>query len=118
MADPFEPIRQALLASSQVTALVSDRVMPLTKPQAGANPSITLQLVDLTPETHLRGHANLDGARVQVEYWATTYDATKDLADIGRLAIAASDRVLVFETRDYDFEVKLYRFAQDFLVWV
>jgi hypothetical protein len=118
MADPFQPIRQALLADAQVVALVSDRVMPLTKPQAGSDPSITFQLVDLTPETHLQGHADLDGARVQVEYWANSYDTAKDLADKGRSAIAAADRVLVFETRDYDFEVKLYRFAQDFLVWV
>lgn len=118
MADPFEPIRQALLASTQVIALVAERITPLTRPQAGANPSITMQLVDLTPETHLQGHANLDGARVQVEYWATTYDAALDLAAKGRTAISAADRIPVFETRDYDFEVRLYRIAQDFLVWV
>lgn len=118
MADPFEPIRQALMGSAPVVVIVSDRITPLTKPQAGANPSISLQLVDLEPESHLQGHANLDGARVQVEYWAADYDVVDDLATKGRAAIGAADRICVFATRDYDFEVKLYRFAQDFLVWV
>lgn len=118
MSDPFEPIRNALAGAADVVALVGDRITPLTRPQAGANPSISLQLVDLNPETHLQGHANLDAARVQVECWATTYDVAFDLATKARLAVAAPDRVPVFVARDYNFEVKLYLFALDFLVWV
>jgi hypothetical protein len=118
MADPFEPIRQALLAAAPVTAIVGDRIEPLKKPQAGAEPSISLQLVETDPENHLQGHAGLDAARVRIECWHPTYDGALDLMNKARTAVAVADRVCVDELRDYDFEVKLYRFDLDFLVWV
>jgi hypothetical protein len=119
MADPLVVLRNLLVADTNVIAIApASRITPVTRPQAAQVPAISLNVVSNEPDNHLQGSSNLATVRVQVEYWAADYDTARDLANKGNTAIAAADRLLVFDVADYDFDVKLYRVAQDFLLWV
>lgn len=116
--DPITQVRTALLASAPVTDIVVARVAPLTKAQNITLPAITLQAINRETENALQGSVGTDSSRVQVTYWATTYDAVRALADVGRTAIASASRLFLTEVPDYDSEIEVYRISQDFSIWV
>lgn len=116
--DPISQIRAALVASAPVVAIVAARIAPLVKAQSLSLPAITLQQISLDAENTLQGWSGTDNARVQVTYWATTYDGVRSLADLGRSAISSAVRLMISEVPDFDPDVDLYRISQDFSVWV
>lgn len=87
-----------LLAAAPVTALVGQRVFPVSRPQTTALPAITLQIIDEDRAQHMRGFQELRQALVQVDVWALTYEiatAAKE-AVIAALVPASSSNGIDF----------------------
>lgn len=63
-------LRARLLAAAPVTAIVSQRISWLTRPQAGALPALTLQVISGAHDQHLKGFEKQQ-SRVQIDAWAT-----------------------------------------------
>jgi hypothetical protein len=111
--------RDVLLAAAPVTALVGTRISPLVRAQDLQLPAVTLQRVVVTPTNHLRGDANLDANRVQLDAYAATYAAARTLADACRDALVAAGHLLQTELDSYepDVDPELYRVTQEYLIW-
>jgi hypothetical protein len=77
-----------LLADAGVAALVATRVYWLRRPQGGALPSITLQIVSTDREYTQAGREGLVGYLVQIDVWGATF---KSMKQVQRAVIAALD---------------------------
>lgn len=82
-----EQIRAALLASSGVTALASTRVNFGSHPQGEALPGLVLNTVSDFSEHTLSGPDGPPEARVQIDCYAMTYGAAKQLSRAVRAAL-------------------------------
>ena len=69
-----------LLADSGVSALVSNRVYPVSRPQGTALPAISLGTVSNVPVYTNDGEAGIAESRVQVDCWGATYGSVKAVA--------------------------------------
>lgn len=118
MADPVEVVRAVLVAAGPVTALVGDRISVNPRAQGDQLPAIVLRVVSTVPNFHLRGDANLDEVRVQVDNFAATNTAAASLSDAVRTALSAADRVLNSEIDDYDPTTEAHVVSQDYLIWI
>lgn len=121
-----------LAASPAVLAIVSDRVTPLARTQGAALPAVVVQRIGGGPEMADDGSAGIQGARVQVDCWASTYGEAKDLAGVVIAQLNATmDQIhgsttfiyiVLEEVRDlreagYNAPEYLFRTSLDFLVW-
>lgn len=70
-----------------VYAVVNARIYPLVAPQQAAKPHITYQRVGTDYNRSLSGPTGMDRGTFQVDCWATTQRAARQLADLVRLAI-------------------------------
>lgn len=127
-------LRTALLRDAAVAALVGTRVYPIGNlPQAPATdttkwPAISYQSVGGAPETQeLSGETYQQEERVQVDCWASTYDAAQELARVAKEALRKArggefggQRVksgtLIPSPDDYESETKLHRASFDWKV--
>jgi hypothetical protein len=75
-----EAIRTRLLATSGVTALVSQRVYCGSRPQGGALPDIIINRISGAPIYTDDGESGLAEARLELECWGTTYASAKNPA--------------------------------------
>ena len=107
-----------LLADATVSGFVGTRISPLTRAQDLALSAITVQRISTVPQNHLRGFGNLDGNRVQVDCWASTYAGARDLAEACRTAINAAGHLCLSEVDDFEIETRTYRGIQDYRVWL
>ena len=107
-----------LLADAATIALVGNRITPLTRPQDLQLPAITAQRISVVPQNSLRGFANLDANRVQLDCWADTYAGARALAAACRTAINAAGHVCVSEVDDFEIETRTFRVIQDYSVWL
>jgi hypothetical protein len=117
-----------LLASTPVAAVVAARVYPNDRPQGSAFPSITVTRISGGPLYADDGETGLDNGRVQVDCWALTYTAAKDLAALVRARLSGVHGVSGFQfimlsderdIREGGGNVAEYPFhvSQDYDVW-
>ena len=123
-----EALVQYLLASP-ASALVSNRIYWLQRPQASALPAVTLTRVSAIHNYHHRGDSGLIESRVQVDCWATTFAGAKGAsrAIIAHLTGATFEQdgirfqgAFVDGERDTfegDVNPPLYRASVDFMLW-
>lgn len=71
-----------------ITALVGDRITPMERGQGEALPAVTYQTISNVPDYHLGGESGHSAARIQIDCWADTYLAVKQLAEEVRLAVS------------------------------
>ena len=125
-----EALRGYLLATAGVTALVAERVVWGERPQGDALPAIVLNLTGSPDQNAYDGPTGFVGARVQVECWAKTYLAARN---VGRLVRGAAKAIrgirgdvrfdAAFVDRQFaDSEVteadgRLFRRSIDLIVW-
>lgn len=119
----YEFLRDA----ATVNAIVSGRVYPVYLPQSPIYPAITFQRISGPRVRSLTGPSNLAHPRIQVDCWAATYNAAKELADAVRIAIdgysgAMGDHTVygaIVETdRDfYEPEALVARITLDIILW-
>lgn len=119
----FESELKTHLGDASITALVQDRVYPLTRPQDAAVPAVTYQQITLDPHMNLGGiDASLRQVRLQIDCWALTFDAAAALALAvrDRMNTAASNFRSVLLSGgldDYESDTRLYRRMMEFNCW-
>lgn len=77
-----------LQGTAAIAAIVGDRIAPMERAQGEPLPGITYQVISDVPGYHLGGESGHSVARIQVDCWATTYLAVKQLAEQVRLAVS------------------------------
>jgi Protein of unknown function (DUF3168) len=124
----FEPlVRNLLLEAPPVIA--DGKVYPLVRPQGVPLPAITYQRISTTRVDPLGEPNFLADGRLQIDCWAASYGAVKDLADAVRRRLngfaeakgprprLAGIRALPSHLDDYETDTEVYRVSQDFSVW-
>lgn len=121
-----------LLAGPAVSAIVSTRVFPLSRPQGSALPSITVQRISGAPLYADEGEVGLNNGRVQVDCYGISYADAKDLSAAVKSTLSAVKDVsaagvdfvyiLVEDERDIretgsEQQDYPFRIALDFDVW-
>jgi hypothetical protein len=114
-------VRAVLLADLTVASLASARIYPLTLPQNPTLPAITYQRISAPKGLTLDG-PELTTERLQVDSWATTHAAVRQLSDAVRAALhgysgASAQLVeLLNESDYYEQEVKVHRVRADYRI--
>jgi hypothetical protein len=120
-----------LLATGGVTAIAGDRVFPGARPPAAALPAVVFNVVSGAPVYTDDGDAGLAENRVQIDCWAETYTAAKELAVavkaslsgfVGTVAGVTFQNLLLITERDRreggsNARDYLFRTLLDFTVW-
>src|SRR4030067_822710 len=81
-----------LLGDSAIGALINTRVYPLARPQGSALPAITLTRISGGPLYADDGEVGLLDARLQIDSYAVTYTAGKELGGAGAHRLLAGGR--------------------------
>jgi hypothetical protein len=84
-----EDVIGLLLATAPITALVADRVCPARRPQGSPMPVIVVTRISGAPEYADDGEIGLEAVRLQIDSWATTYTAAKQLGRLVRDRLSA-----------------------------
>ena len=130
-----EVVRDRLVNTAAVTALVSTRIYMLKVPQNVTFPVVRIQEIDEPSDYHLRGEQDLTRARVQVDCYvseAAGYRALVTLANAAHVALSGETftnvgspleravaacfrqmRRVMYEGE----EQRLIRMLQDYFVW-
>lgn len=119
MASALETVYAVLSVDAATTAIVSNRMGPLSRPQSLTVPALTYQRIVTTPTNHLRGDSGLDSNVVQIDLWTASYATSKSLAAAVRAALLAAKHVLTDERDEFDADVdpELYRIVQTWQIW-
>jgi hypothetical protein len=112
-----QAMRTILLADAAVVALVGQNIEPVRMDQETTLPAVVLTRVSLVPANHLKGRPTLDSNRVQLDGFATTYAAARQLASACREALELADVVMESEIDNFEPDVSEYRITQDYLTW-
>lgn len=80
-------LRQRLKTEPGVRALCAGRVEWLRRPQGGSLPAVTLQVITAPRGQTMTGPDRTVAARVQIDCWATSYEAAFNLAQAVDLAL-------------------------------
>ncbi len=115
----IQEIHDILAADGGVTALVGQRISPITNAQDTPLPFITLQRVSLSPANHLTGHGYMDANRVQVDSCALSFVDVTTLANAVRAAMDAADVLMLSQVDLFEDQQApgFYRISQDYLYW-
>lgn len=84
-----EAIIQRLLDTNAVATIVGTRVFPGSKPQAAPLPAIVFNKISGAPIYSDAGEVGLDECRLQIDCWAATYSAAKELSRAARNSLSA-----------------------------
>lgn len=117
-------LRMVLCADARVAALARDRVYSDILPQSPTAPAVVFSEISAVGDEAMDGPTGLTMARFQVESWAATRAASKDLARAVRSALdghaggaegfVVQSVSFAMETWDYDGQSKLFRVLQDY----
>jgi hypothetical protein len=102
-----------------LSGLASGKVYPLVAPEKVTAPYIVYSRISSTPENTLDGGSTIDLVRIQVDTYANTYSACKNLAESVRVAMESGVVKSTMQTDQDLFEpdLKVYRISQDYYVW-
>lgn len=87
MKSPETVLRSALVSSTSVTAMVSQRIYPLLAPKTAALPFITWRRSGIERQHTLAGPMGLPNVSVEMQSFAATYEDARELADRVRLVL-------------------------------
>ena len=115
----------ALSTNAAVGAIVggtgqSARIYPMLRPQGAALPAVTYQLIDRPriDTASLTGNNAKVRSRMQIDCWAESYSAAKDLAAAVKNAVNSALTALNIDERDlYEDDTGIYRISSDFSIW-
>ena len=114
------PVRARLVADTDVSAEVSQRVYAHMLPQGSALPASTLLHVSSIPENSMGGGMGARNQRWQVDVWTKGYLASESLADKVEAAMAATgsdfNALLLDRGNGFEDDTALYRVTLDFSV--
>lgn len=78
---PESALRNRLVTTAAVTALVGTRIYPVIAPATAALPFITWRRVAVTRQQSLRGPVGTPTVSLSLDIFAETYEAARDIAD-------------------------------------
>lgn len=78
-----------LLGTSGVTSIAGERIFPGARPQASALPAVVFNVVSGAPVYTDDGEAGLAENRIQLDCWAETYTAAKQLSAAVKASLSA-----------------------------
>jgi hypothetical protein len=84
---PEAAVRNRLVTTAAVTALVSSRVYPVIAPADAALPFVTWRRTSIQRQHSLSGPVGVPMVMLTVDAFATTYEAVRDLADAVRVSL-------------------------------
>jgi hypothetical protein len=96
------------------------RVFPEHVPEGAAFPSLSYSRVSGYRVNTLTGYAGEENPRIQIDCWATSYDAAKDLSTAVHSAMEAAPNFKALLISDMDLseqDIGLYRISMDFSCW-
>jgi len=122
---PVQAVREVLIATSGVTAIVSTRIYPGRAPDRALPPFIVLTGVSDEPQSTFEAETDetLVNTRVQIDCYDKQHDDAHDLAKLVRRALESYDaadglRALKLDSRDlYDDDIQAHRVNMDFSIW-
>lgn len=136
MKDIRPALRSLLLSDATVFSLVGGlRIYPLRMPQGVRASSIVYNRVNENSDYAMDGDTGLETAWMQIDSWATSQDASVELANAawdiltgfrGQVDFGAAspqDFVIIhgifqFNGReDYDSDAELYRMSREYSIW-
>src|SRR5690625_1103944 len=86
-----EAVIRHLLADAALAAIAGDRVFPGRLPQGIALPGVVLQTINSMPHYADEGEIRYVESRVQLDCWASTYGASKQLARAVKSSLSPVD---------------------------
>ena len=111
----------ALTSGSPSPTSAGDRVYAMNLPfvENPRVPAVSYQRTGNTPIVSLSGHSGIDHVRMQVDAWASTYGAAKELATQVRAAMlsAGFKALMVVDQDDFEPDTGLYRVTADYVCW-
>lgn len=112
-----EAVQALLLADATVAASAGARVYQVERTQNDPLPAVVVTQVSAVPQNHLNGVPTLDSVRVQVDCYAATRTACRQLATATRNALEAAGLDMELEAESFEPDVSEFRITQDFLTW-
>ena len=101
----------------------ASRIYPLVLPQKPTLPAVTFQRIANARVNSFDACGGIDNPRIQVDCWATTRKAARELAmEVKRVVEAATTfgAWLITDAEFYEDDVdpRLYRVSMDFSTWI
>lgn len=87
MKSPEAVLRSVLVTNTVASSLVGTRVYPILAPQSAAMPFITYRRAGIQRQQTLAGPSGVPKVTVEVDVYAATYEAARDVADRVRLCL-------------------------------
>jgi hypothetical protein len=109
-----------LQGASAVTALVGNRISPLTRQQDAPLPAVTMLRIAVVPANNLLGNGNLDQTRLQIDCWGATATDASGVASAVRTAMEAAGILMMNQPSDAFQEAPnpgTYQIIQEYSVW-
>jgi hypothetical protein len=119
----IERVRALLLGDAAMVAIIGDKVHPEPAPQGTVPPFVVVRVIADTPLNDLNGNTSgVTNALVQVDAYATTDKATRDLAATIHTVLAGRTDPTLLSSRmgrrdNYDDEAALHCVSSDFSMW-
>lgn len=111
----FPNINETLNSSSEVNALVSERIYRHGyAPQGVVYPYITWFVVNIEPENNLSSVPDIDKIPIQIDIWSNTDAGVVNLAKLVRSAIEPHAHMVNASNDERDEKTKLYRITLEF----
>ena len=82
-----EKLLVARLKADGTVSGITTRIQPMALKQQGSLPAITFQRISTTPQNHATGTTTTQSCQVQVDCWASTFDAARILGDAVEAAL-------------------------------
>lgn len=99
---------------------ITTRIYPEFVPEAAAFPALSYSRVSGLRVNQLSGYSGEENPRIQIDCWATTYEAAKNLSTAVHTAMEAAPNFKALLISDMDLseqELGLYRVSMDFSCW-
>lgn len=94
------------------------RVFAIIAEQGAVAPYVVYSLISSVPLDNLEGRPSLDNRRVQIDCYATTYKAAKNLFYACRDRLEAISHLTSESFVNYESDTKLFRVSGDFSLWL
>ena len=105
------------ILSPALAAIAGDRIYRTVAPQGVTKPYAVWAIVTNTPRNSLACAPGIDNARVQVDCYATSQTAARQLCEAAQAAVEAVTHVIMGPVEFYEPETKLYRWTFDASFW-
>ena len=114
-------LRNTLLGSTALTAIVGNKVFPMVMPQGTLLPAVSFQKISGVPANCLYGPTGLEEITVQIDAWAMSLSVVKNMAKAIRAVMPTTGVTwgarLTMDEDLFDAEAKVYRICMSYDVW-